>query len=261
MKKLLGILGTLTATPVRANTLSTNVDIDAAATKAHPGDTIQLYIDETNDGDLRLEQVKVDLYENGTLIATLTLGDAYWVGGDTGGDVSNVPGHLDAGETWSWMVERTVTTDTTFCVIGYGVSSPSQFPHDVVTYPDYPEERACIDITVGEGITPGFWKNHLDAWVGYSPSDDFDSVFGVDFFNPDITLAEALNLNGAKINALARHAAAALLNTAHPNIDYPMTEAEIISAVQSVDTSDKDAVEALKDMFDEYNNLEGDIDS
>jgi hypothetical protein len=95
---------------------------------------------------------------------------------------------------------------------------------------------------VNEGCTPGFWKTHPEAWLptGYSPGDTLESVFDV----PDAlgldnnTLLEALSFNGgntvkgaAKI--LLRAAVAALLNAAHPDVDYPRTEAEIIADVNA----------------------------
>ena len=94
----------------------------------------------------------------------------------------------------------------------------------------------------GEGCTPGYWKNHVGSWpaTGYSPGDDFDTAFGVDLFDPDITLCEALNLGGGGVNALARQAAAALLSYAHPDVDYGLTGAEIFAAVAS---GDKDVLE------------------
>jgi len=242
------------ATPALANTLSTDLDIYASATEVSSGDTIQLTIDETNDGELRLKNVSVDLYEDSTHLMTLSYGSIGWQGGDTDGD-----GELDAGETWSWEVTVTVIANTTYTAIGYAEPAPSQFQGlPPVTWPDDPEEKDSVDITVtngGEGCTPGWWKNHLDSWIGYSPGDDFDSTFGVDWFAPDITLEKALNMRGGGIKALTRHAAAALLNAAHPDVDYPMAEADIISAVHDVDSTDKKAVTALKDTFDENNNL------
>jgi hypothetical protein len=85
----------------------------------------------------------------------------------------------------------------------------------------------------GEGCTPGFWRNHFGDWVGYSPSDDFDAVFGTDAFSPDVNLGSAINLGGGGKNNLARHGTAALLGAAHPNVDYGMTPAQVISAVQA----------------------------
>jgi hypothetical protein len=86
----------------------------------------------------------------------------------------------------------------------------------------------------GDGCTPGFWKNSAGSWppTGYSTGQDFDVVFGVDAFTPNITLLQALNLGGGGINALARHAVAALLNSSHPGVDYDLSTAAVITAVQ-----------------------------
>jgi hypothetical protein len=91
----------------------------------------------------------------------------------------------------------------------------------------------------GEGCTPGYWKNHLDDWPpsGLSPGDDFETTFGVDLFDPDITLLEAINLGGGGVRKLARHGTAALLNALHPNVDYPFSAAEVIAFVQAGDSS------------------------
>ncbi len=89
----------------------------------------------------------------------------------------------------------------------------------------------------GEGCTPGFWKNHLDAWgpTGYSPGDDFDTTFSVDLFDPDITLEDAVWAKGGGNKKLARHGTAALLSAAHPDVGYPLSEVEVIAAVQAGD--------------------------
>jgi hypothetical protein len=86
----------------------------------------------------------------------------------------------------------------------------------------------------GEGCTPGFWKNHLELWP-ISPDDDFDATFGVDLFDPDITLGQAVRLGGGGVRKLARHGTAAYLNAVHAGVDYPLTVAEVIAAVQAGD--------------------------
>jgi len=88
---------------------------------------------------------------------------------------------------------------------------------------------------VGEGCTPGYWKNHLEDWAGLSPGDDFDETFGVNLFNPDITLDQAVNARGGGVNKLARHGTAALLSALHPDVAYPFSAAEVIALVQSGD--------------------------
>ena len=89
----------------------------------------------------------------------------------------------------------------------------------------------------GQGCTPGYWKNHLDSWTGYSPSADFDATFGVNLFSPNITLLQALNLGGGGRERIARHATAALLNASHPGVSSGATTAEIIAMVQAVAVS------------------------
>jgi hypothetical protein len=89
----------------------------------------------------------------------------------------------------------------------------------------------------GEGCTPGFWKTHKNLWgpTGYSTSDDFDTVFGTNYFSPDINLGQAIGARGGGLNRLARHGTAALLNAAHPGVSYDLTVAEVIAAVQAGD--------------------------
>jgi hypothetical protein len=86
----------------------------------------------------------------------------------------------------------------------------------------------------GQGCTPGYWKQdqHFDSWVGYSLSDSFDTAFGVDASGSD-SLLDALGTNGGGENALKRHAAAALLNTATNGVNYWYTTADIIAIVQN----------------------------
>ena len=105
-----------------------------------------------------------------------------------------------------------------------------------------PRAAQCVDIWSdcvpgAEACSPGFFKKHLEAWVptGYSPDDDFDTTFGVDLFDPDITLEQAVNAKGGGVKKLARHGTAALLSAAHPDVAYPLTVAEVIAAVQAGD--------------------------
>ncbi|MDI6858842.1 MAG: hypothetical protein QME71_11080, partial [Dehalococcoidia bacterium] len=109
-------------------------------------------------------------------------------------------------------------------------------PTDTATPTDTP--TATPTPPMFEGCTPGFWKNHLDAWAatGYAPGDSFEAVFGVDAFAGSPTLLEVVTLGGGGLNALARHAVAALLNAAHPDVDPDPaydTPAEVIAAFQS----------------------------
>jgi hypothetical protein len=79
--------------------------------------------------------------------------------------------------------------------------------------------------------------------TGYSPSQTIEDVFDVPNVNcpttPDsLTLLEALSLQGGKSpcgarEILLRAGVAALLNSAHPDIDYPLTTAQVIADVNA----------------------------
>ncbi|WP_182870577.1 SdrD B-like domain-containing protein [Rhodopirellula sp. JC639] len=122
--------------------------------------------------------------------------------------------------------------------------------------------------TGGEGLTPGFWKTHsefgpapLKGWpdTGFSPLDSYNSVFGVSDA-AGLTLLDALGRGGGGFNALGRHATAALLNAANPNVDYAYTQAEVIALTQAAYTSGNPAlVEETKNLFAVQNELGADL--
>ena len=115
-----------------------------------------------------------------------------------------------------------------------------------------------------EGCTPGYWKQpqHLDSWIGYDPSNGFFDVFVREitirwsqkrkprpFTNP--TLLQALQAKGGGINALARHAVAALLNASNPAVSYAYTVDEVILWTQAA--IDSGSYGPTKDLFEEAN--------
>jgi hypothetical protein len=110
-----------------------------------------------------------------------------------------------------------------------------------------------------EGCSQGFWKNRLAAWSAtpYSPTDTVGSVFsGLPPSIASLKLSDALRLRAGGLNALMRQAVAALLNAAHPSIDYPLTTAQVISMVNAaVANGGKAGIESLKDLLDGFNNL------
>lgn len=132
-------------------------------------------------------------------------------------------------------------------------------------YPQISHYNFCYqpDVPTGDqGCTPGYWRNHADRWTGAGPTDDFDATFGVDLFAPDITLGQAIQLGGGGVNALARHATAALLNAygGIPNDDgnnttvaYPYTVEEVIEMVQNAVANN--TIEDTKDLFAAANEL------
>lgn len=113
-----------------------------------------------------------------------------------------------------------------------------------------------------EGLTPGFWKNNASKWDAsqwnvYVPDQPLSSVFDV---SSELTFLDALNRGGGGENALFRHAVAALLNAAHPDVDYPLSSSQIITAVNAaVASGDAEVIESLKDELDEFNNFGADL--
>ena len=108
-----------------------------------------------------------------------------------------------------------------------------------------------------EGCTPGYWKQpqHFDSWEGYGRNQEFEQVFAVNVPG-DPTLLEALKAHGGGINALERHAVAALLNASSSGVDYPLTEAEVKAKVKAaIDSGDPAIIEATKDELAQYNEL------
>jgi hypothetical protein len=108
------------------------------------------------------------------------------------------------------------------------------------------------------GCTPGYWKqqHHFDSWPApYTPNTLFEAVFGRDVPG-DPTLSEALRLNGGHLNALMRHATAALLNAASsqlapdPAIDTP---GEVILAFRAA--FDSEDYETAKNQFEASNEI------
>jgi hypothetical protein len=112
-----------------------------------------------------------------------------------------------------------------------------------------PKGPAC------QGCTPGYWKvpQHLDSWIGYKPTDKFNSVFGVTQYvrsngTPYTLLEVMLELNGSGdpiSTNLGFHAVAALLNAANSSVNFGYTAGEIITLFQTNLAPNKCA--ALKD--------------
>ena len=76
--------------------------------------------------------------------------------------------------------------------------------------------------TVVFKCSPEFWQNNLDLWkvVGVDFNDDFDETFGKNYFEPDITLAQAITKEGPGSEHLARSGTTAYLNAkVDPEID------------------------------------------
>ena len=106
--------------------------------------------------------------------------------------------------------------------------------------------------TGDQGCTPGYWRqdHHYDSWEGFSPTDSFNDVFGVD--SSFGTLGEAVWARGGQENALTRHAVAAILNDSNSDVAYAYTFDQIIEGVQ--EAFDSGVFNPFKDQLDEANN-------
>ena len=115
-----------------------------------------------------------------------------------------------------------------------------------------------------EGCTPGYWKQpqHWHYWYNYEPANGFFDVFDrtitiswsmegkpVPTTNP--TLLQALQAKGGGINALARHAVAALLNAYSPDVSYAYNSDEVIAMTQA--SIDSGVYEPTKNIFEQAN--------
>src|SRR4029450_8775653 len=98
------------------------------------------------------------------------------------------------------------------------------------------------------GCTPGYWKQdqHFDSGGGYAAGDSFEAVFGRDVPGTP-SLLDALKLGGGGLNALMRHATAALLNASNPDVTSPYSVGDVITLFQQAFDSGK--YEATKDTF------------
>ncbi len=171
-------------------------------------------VDTTNGRSVHLGH-NINVYLNGTLLITL-LGVE-----DAPGKVSSdAEGFTSSGSDQLTVFLEATQDDLTSTEGSLTVTCTPTPP------PPPPDDG-------GEGCTPGYWKqaHHFDSWTGYSPTDDYETVFGVDAsFDKD--LLGALKQGGGGEKALGRHAVAALLNSASGGVSYDYSTAEVIALVQ-----------------------------
>jgi len=126
------------------------------------------------------------------------------------------------------------------------------------------------------GCSHGFWKNHANAWpTPYTTTTLLNSVFTIPGslgISSTATLLTALNYNatGSTVLGAAQRlllqAAAALLNSAKPSLNYPLTTSQVINQVNTAlaivnanppvsDNVKKTTMDTLKTTLDGYNNL------
>ncbi|MEO6192223.1 MAG: hypothetical protein ABIS20_04390 [Thermoanaerobaculia bacterium] len=189
-------------------------------------------------------------------------------------DISNNPSLLNtlvgaAGEDWDSPVI------TVSIPAGAGSTTVQLFSEPINQNPDSMlwilgalrvPLPAAPPVTGTEGCTPGYWKNHTSSWAGtgYSPGQTTGSVFSGASAFPSLaskTLLQSLQGGGGPgtlgaATILLRAATAALLNAAHSGVDYPLTQAQIISQVNAaLASNNRDTMLSLAGTLDGDNNL------
>lgn len=204
-----------------------------APTSAQVGETITYTCTITNTGDVQLNKVSI----TDSLV----------------GDLTSNPGcgaSLAPGASCTITYTRTIQSGDPDPLVNTvtAVYQVNGLPNQLTA-----SASCTVDIIPGEGCTPGFWRNHTNLWDGsgsddlpqpdaaghplapFTTDDEFNAVFGVTQSQSDLSnatmLLDAVELTGGGKRALARHAAAALINAAlaDSTVDYPYTVAQVIN--------------------------------
>ncbi|OQB46351.1 MAG: hypothetical protein BWY00_01625 [Firmicutes bacterium ADurb.Bin153] len=219
-----------------------DADVPTGPTVA-AGSTVTFTFIVTNNGNVTLTNVSVD---------------------------DNVLGHIGTIATLEVGASQTMTSTATAIAGQYenmGTVTGTPPTGEDVTDEDPGHYYGTANF---EGLTPGYWKNHPRSWVGFNTTDLVGDVFDIpDELSElaDDTLMQALNYGGGRdvIGAarnLLRIAVAAVLNAAHPNINYPMAMSDIIEDVnEALASLNRTVMGRLQATLDRYNNLEGDINN
>jgi hypothetical protein len=180
-----------------------------------------------------------------------------------GGAPVNIPGTLTFTATASTM---TVTQSGSFlgglhgsCLIT-GTASLQVDLNKKVPILINGVSTAMLNCSAGnQGCTPGYWKNHTDAWVGYTPTTLVSAVFSNAGPYAGDTLLQALHLKGGPgvdgaEQILLRAAVSALLNST--SVNYPLTTAEVINMTDNaLATGDRATIISVAAELDALNNL------
>ncbi|MCH8151553.1 MAG: hypothetical protein IH830_04165 [Planctomycetes bacterium] len=246
------------------------------------------FVTPTGEPASEVVSIIVGLDRTGTLIGRVTPSDLVVIGEvdpDGAGPLPPIAGTLLTGEAAEFGFEDTGTAtdvyDFRFTVTGGLLADAFFAGKDIGVIVTSEGSTFTGDFTVGfggggkgvlgpiallggtEGCTPGYWKqtHHFDSWPApFLPDDLFEVVFERDVFpKADPLLSEALRLRKGGLNALMRHATAALLNAASPNVNPDPgfdTPEEVIAAFQAAfDDIDPFQIEITKDLFEDSNDI------
>ncbi|MGE5678473.1 MAG: hypothetical protein ACM3ZR_10510 [Pseudomonadota bacterium] len=238
-------------------------DIQLVKTVDFDGDTVFTDLETNVPGATADYKYEVTLGADSVPLTNIQLVDDILgpIAGPAEGD-GNIIGTLEVGETWIYYsYDNVIMQDT----VNWGtVTGEDELGNEVSATDD-----AAVTVeAIFEGKTPGYWKNHAEMWVDYTPGQILEDVFDVpDSLGLDNkTLMEALSFSGGKgdlgaAQNLFRAAAAAILNASHPNLNYEFELDYIITSVNEALTQGRAAMLELAAELDRANNAEGDIDN
>ena len=205
---------------------------------------------------------------------TLDVGEQCDDGNNTNGDGCNAfcedekcgDGNLDPGEACDDGNNTDGDGCSSDCTIespscGNGTLDPGEECDDGNNTDGDGCSAECQDEEVGEGCTPGFWKNHHDHWQDFTPDQLVGSVFtGCSVFPTlaDDSLDDALRYNGGSgtlggARIMLRACTAALLNEAHDDVDYGV-DGVIGLCNTACATQDRNTMITLGGLLDDANN-------
>ena len=174
---------------------------------------------------------------------------------------ANVTG---SGLTYAWSVSGAgwvITGGQSSPSITYTAGSNGTLGIFSLTVTDQYGCTSTCTVTFGckaiQGCSPGFWKNHPELWnqltdpvvvnmpplLRFTTSTDFFTYFGITpgtcgLPSGNLTMLEALELNGGNCRAIIRHAVASLLTSASGlNIPYPTGTSDFTSLYNAIKTA------------------------
>jgi hypothetical protein len=239
------------------------------------GWVIRAYVDSNKDGVLQQTEYNAGPADSNTTVATT----GAYILEDLEPDYYIIVEVLQLG--WTQTYPGTSVLDTALVPVGETLGAYG-YAIELTSGEDETGNDFGNYVPIKQGCTPGYWKNNpkdgpdpddLNDWPSpYLPTDLISSVFTnlpSEFYDLDgeqgeDTLMDALKYHGGPglrgaVRNLMRHAVAALLNAAHPCINYQISTPQgVINAVEDLfddpTPPSRWQVLSLKNNFDEWNN-------
>ncbi len=118
------------------------------------------------------------------------------------------------------------------------------------------DKTSCDPIQVGgQGCPPEVWNDpeQFARWpIPIVPPNLFDDIFEDAF--PGMTLDQVLDLGDGALRELGRQTVAALLNAWSPEVNYDLTEIQVLDMFNQTFPGSDDAYQALAQFFEALNN-------